>query len=86
MKRISEEPNLPPELPRLIQRLTDYLRPMARQVNAVSAVAEGVPAGGTTGQVLSKASGDDFDTQWSTPSGGGGGLSAGQAAVISLYS
>jgi hypothetical protein len=34
---------------------------------------EGVPAGGTTGQVLTKASDDDFDTAWDDPSGGGGG-------------
>lgn len=27
-----------------------------------------VPGGGTTGQVLSKASGDDYDTEWTTPS------------------
>ena len=30
----------------------------------------GVPAGGTTGQVLSKASGTDYDTEWTTPQGG----------------
>ena len=30
----------------------------------------GVPSGGTTGQVLSKASGTDYDTEWTTPSGG----------------
>lgn len=30
----------------------------------------GVPAGGTAGQVLSKASGTDYDTEWTTPSGG----------------
>jgi hypothetical protein len=29
-----------------------------------------VPAGGTSGQVLTKASGADFDTQWTTASGG----------------
>ena len=28
----------------------------------------GVPTGGTTGQVLSKASGTDYDTEWTTPS------------------
>lgn len=33
----------------------------------------GVPAGGTTGQVLAKASGTDYDTEWITPSAGGGG-------------
>lgn len=27
----------------------------------------GVPAGGTTGQVLAKASDDDYDTEWVTP-------------------
>ena len=27
----------------------------------------GVPAGGETGQVLAKASGSDYDTQWVTP-------------------
>jgi hypothetical protein len=31
----------------------------------------GVPAGGTTGQVLAKASNADNDTEWITPSGGG---------------
>lgn len=31
----------------------------------------GVPAGGTTGQVLEKASNADNDTQWATPSGSG---------------
>ena len=31
----------------------------------------GVPAGGTTGQVLAKASATDYDDEWVTPSGGG---------------
>jgi hypothetical protein len=31
-----------------------------------------VPAGGTGGQVLEKIDGTDFNTQWATPSGGGG--------------
>lgn len=29
-----------------------------------------IPSGGTSGQVLSKASGTDYDTEWVTPSGG----------------
>lgn len=33
----------------------------------------GVPAGGTTGQILAKASGTDFDTTWVDPPTGGGG-------------
>ena len=34
----------------------------------------GVPAGGTTGQVLEKIDGTDYNTQWATPSGGGKGF------------
>ena len=34
---------------------------------------QGVPTGGTAGQVLTKVDGTDYNTQWSTPSGGGGG-------------
>lgn len=33
-----------------------------------------LPAGGTSGQVLTKATGADYDTAWETPSGGGGGI------------
>jgi len=33
----------------------------------------GVPPGGTTGQVLKKKSGTDYDTEWANESGGGGG-------------
>lgn len=32
----------------------------------------GVPSGGTTGQVLAKASGSNYDTEWVTPSSGSG--------------
>ena len=38
-------------------------------------VGEGVPIGGTSGQVLAKASATDYDTEWVDQSGGGGGLS-----------
>ena len=31
----------------------------------------GVPAGGTTGQVLTKTNATDYATEWTTPSGGG---------------
>jgi hypothetical protein len=34
----------------------------------------GVPTGGTTGQVLEKASNTNYDTQWATPSGGAAGF------------
>lgn len=34
---------------------------------------QGVPTGGTAGQVLEKIDGTDYNTQWVTPAGGGGG-------------
>ncbi len=34
---------------------------------------QGIPAGGATGQMLVKRSGADYDTNWATPTGGGGG-------------
>jgi len=34
---------------------------------------QGVPTGGTTGQVLAKKSGTNYDTEWVAQSGGGGG-------------
>jgi hypothetical protein len=38
---------------------------------ATGAAGVGVPAGGTTDQVLAKNSGTDYDTKWTTPAGGG---------------
>ena len=46
----------------------------------IGATGQGVPTGGTTGQVLSKINATDFNTQWVTPSGGGAG-SATQAVL-----
>jgi hypothetical protein len=34
---------------------------------------EGVPTGGSTGQLLSKVSGTDYDTEWADPPSGGAG-------------
>ncbi len=42
----------------------------------------GVPMGGTTGQILAKASDTDFDTVWQDETGGGGGVS--EQDVIAL--
>jgi hypothetical protein len=36
---------------------------------------EGVPPGGAAGEVLAKASGTDYDTEWVPQTGGGGGFS-----------
>jgi hypothetical protein len=41
--------------------------------------AAAVPVGGTTGQVLAKNSGADYDTGWATPSGGGSAYPLGSA-------
>jgi hypothetical protein len=38
-----------------------------------AATAQGVPIGGTTGQVLAKASEINYDTEWVDQLGGGGG-------------
>lgn len=38
----------------------------------------GVAPGGTTGQVLAKASATDYHTEWTNPGGGGGGVSPSQ--------
>lgn len=40
---------------------------------AQGAPGVGVPTGGTTGQVLKKKSGTDYDTEWADESGGGSG-------------
>ncbi len=40
---------------------------------------EGIPLGGTAGQILVKKSTTDYDTEWQTPQAGGGGGMAGVA-------
>jgi hypothetical protein len=52
-----------------------------------TAVGPGVPAGGTTGQALVKATDTDYDTEWSSVSGVGGGAVDsvnGQTGVVVL--
>lgn len=44
---------------------------------------QGVPVGGTTGQVLTKTSAADYATAWQTPSGGGGGANI-KSGVVSI--
>ena len=41
---------------------------------ANGANGQGVPTGGTAGQVLSKVDGTDYNTQWINPPSGGGGV------------
>jgi hypothetical protein len=53
--------------------------------NGKASAAAGLPTGGTAGQVLSKTDSTDYNTQWTTPSAGGGGVSSvtGTAPVVS---
>ncbi len=44
----------------------------------------GVPAGGTTNQVLAKSSGTDYDTGWVDQTGGGSGISESLAIAYSV--
>lgn len=41
---------------------------------STGASGQDVPTGGSTGQVLTKINGTDYNTQWTTPSVGGGGM------------
>jgi hypothetical protein len=43
-----------------------------------------VPAGGDTGQVLTKDSGDDYDVSWQDASGGGGGGGSFSGALVNM--
>ena len=56
--------------------ITDADHPAGQSFNVMDgqdgAAGVGVPAGGTTSQVLKKKSGTDFDTEWANESGGGG--------------
>jgi collagen type VII alpha len=49
---------------------------------ATGPAGPGVPVGGSTGQVLAKNSGTDYDTIWSTISGGGGGTPGGSSGQL----
>jgi len=50
------------DLTKMVQDLRDQLERLERVV----ARLHGIPAGGTTGQVLEKVSGADYDVAWST--------------------
>ncbi len=52
---------------------------------ATGAAGVGVPAGGSTGQALTKVSGTDYDTHWSTVSGGGAPTGTAGGALDGSY-
>ena len=49
---------------------------------ATGPAGHGVPAGGTAGQVLTKKSGTDYDTEWKDATGGGGGTTGGKIRLV----
>lgn len=52
---------------------TTVVEVVLESASAPGPAGPGVAAGGTVGQVLTKQSGTDFDTDWEDPTGGGGG-------------
>jgi hypothetical protein len=48
----------------------------AGATGATGANGQGVPVGGTTGQVLRKASGDNYDTEWAAAASGSGSVTS----------
>ena len=56
----------------------------AGSAGPVGANGQGVPVGGAAGQVLSKIDGTNYNTQWVTPSAGGGGTSGPSTYVIKI--
>lgn len=55
------------------ERIRTKVNELVAAFNGFSAVGGDVPAGGSTGQVLKKASSADYDTQWANDNTGGGG-------------
>jgi hypothetical protein len=58
-------------MPNLMDLIADIQRQIGDLQRFGSSGGEGVPDGGATGQVLTKASNDDQDVEWSNPPGGG---------------
>ena len=50
-----------------LKKATDITQAVQTATAAQEAVAAAIPSGGTTGQLLAKASGTDRDTGWITP-------------------
>lgn len=48
-------------------------------------IGPGIPTGGSAGDVLTKASGSDYDTQWLPPSGGGSQIDNAVNMFLSTY-
>lgn len=61
-----------------VDNTSDASKPVSTAQQAAldgkASVAQGVPTGGTTGQVLAKTSGTNYATGWVTPTGGSSGI------------
>ena len=57
----------------IVEEVTDVTITVS-QVGIKGDTGQGVPTGGTTGQVLKKNSNTNYDTVWANESGGGGGV------------
>lgn len=56
----------------LVSEISDLAVAIRTKINLM--VPRLIPAGGTTGQVLTKNSATDYDASWAAGGGGGGGL------------
>jgi hypothetical protein len=54
--------------------INDEIQQELEFLNEAVSESSNVPAGGSTGQVLTKSSNDDFDMEWAEASGGDGGV------------
>lgn len=70
------------ELSRLLPVVRRDASGVVLGIEVDGALDEGVPAGGTAGQVLTKQSSTDGDAAWATPSGAGLGDVSGPAASV----
>lgn len=61
------------QMPELTPSLVQEAKEAAAAAQAAAASIKGLPAGGTTGQVLAKASSNDYDAGWVDPASGTGG-------------
>lgn len=64
-------PNIDPQGYQITLPPTDGTHPFWEEPSPPPA-GQGIPAGGTTGQVLKKHSNEDYDVEWADESGGGG--------------
>lgn len=70
-------------MPRVLENIDSSGKKYFVEINTGEA-ENGVPVGGSTGQVLAKASNDDYDSEWVTPEGGNVDSVNGQTGIVVL--